>query len=41
LEVAMEKAPKLIRKLIELNPRLLQHQNVVDVIARYKRNKSI
>lgn len=41
LEVAMEKAPKLIRKLIELNPRLLQHQAVVDIIARYKRNKSI
>jgi tetratricopeptide (TPR) repeat protein len=41
LEAAMEKAPKLIRKLIELNPRLLQHQAVVDIIARYKRNKSI
>lgn len=41
LEAAMEKAPKLIRKLIDLNPRLLQHQQVVDIIARYKRNKSL
>ncbi len=41
LESAMEKAPKLIRKLIDLNPRLLQHQQVVDIIARYKRNKSL
>jgi tetratricopeptide (TPR) repeat protein len=41
LEAAMEKAPKLIRKLIDLNPRLLQHQQVVDIIARYKRSKSL
>ena len=41
LEAAMEKAPKLIKKLITLNPRLLQHQHVVDIVARYKRNKSI
>ncbi len=41
LEMAMEKAPKLIRKLIELNPQILQHPQVVDLIARYKRSKSI
>ncbi len=41
LEIAMEKAPKLLKRFIELNPSVLQHQSVVDVIARYKRNKSI
>src|SRR4029079_7613609 len=37
LELAMEKSPKLIKQLIELNPSLLQNQQVVDLIARYKR----
>ncbi len=41
LEAGMDKNPKLIKKLIELNPSLLQSQLVVDVIARFKRNKSI
>jgi hypothetical protein len=41
LEKAMEKAPKLLKKLIELNPSLLRNQLVVDIVARYKRNKSI
>jgi tetratricopeptide (TPR) repeat protein len=41
LEIAMEKAPKLIKKFIALNPQILQNQQVVDLIARYKRNKSI
>lgn len=41
LEKAMDKAPKLLKKLIELNPALLRHQQVVDIVARYKRNKSI
>ena len=41
LETAMDKAPKLIKKLIELNPSLLRNQQIVDIIARYKRNKSI
>jgi len=40
LEKAMTKAPKLLKKLIELNPSILQYQPVVDVIARYKKNKS-
>ncbi|HMH33600.1 MAG TPA: tetratricopeptide repeat protein [Puia sp.] len=40
LEKAMTKAPKLLKKLIELNPVILQYQPVVDIIARHKRNKS-
>lgn len=38
---AMEKAPKLIKKFIALNPQILQNQQVVDLIAKHKRNKSI
>ena len=40
LELAMERSSKLIKQLIELNPSLLQNQQVVDVIARYKRANS-
>jgi len=40
LEKAMTKAPKLLKKMVELNPSILQYQSVVDVIARYKKNKS-
>jgi tetratricopeptide (TPR) repeat protein len=41
LELGMEKNPKLIKKFIELNPAILQNQQVVDVIARFKKRKSI
>ena len=41
LEKAMAKAPKLLKKLLELNPAILQYQPVVDIIARYKKNRSI
>ena len=41
LEIAMEIAPRLLKKMVELNPAILQHQLVVDVVARFKRNKSI
>jgi tetratricopeptide (TPR) repeat protein len=41
LEKAMEISPKLLKKFVELNPGILQNQLVVDVIARFKRNKSI
>jgi tetratricopeptide (TPR) repeat protein len=41
LQAAMEKSPRLLKKFIELNPAILQNQSVVDVIARFKRNKSI
>jgi tetratricopeptide (TPR) repeat protein len=39
LEKAMEKAPKLLKKMMLLNPSLLQHQQVVDIIARFKKNR--
>ena len=41
LEIAMEKNPKQIKKFIELNPSILQHQQVVDLIARFKKKRSI
>jgi tetratricopeptide (TPR) repeat protein len=41
LEQAMEKSPRLLKKFVELNPSILQNQLVVDVVARFKRNKSI
>jgi tetratricopeptide (TPR) repeat protein len=40
LEMGMEKNPKLIKKIIELNPAILQSQQVVDVLARFKKKKS-
>jgi tetratricopeptide (TPR) repeat protein len=41
LEKAMTTAPKLLKKFVELNPSILQNQQVVDVVARFKRNRSI
>ncbi len=41
LEKAMTKSPKLLKKMVDLNPAILQHPQVVDVIARFKRNRSI
>jgi tetratricopeptide (TPR) repeat protein len=41
LEKAMNVAPRLLKKLVDLNPSILQHQQVVDVVARFKKNKSI
>lgn len=41
LEEAMRLAPKLLKKFVELNPAILRNQSVVDVLARFKRNKSI
>ena len=41
LEMAMEKAPKLLKKFIELNPSILQSNQVVDIVARYKKGKKI
>src|ERR1700748_2475631 len=40
LENAMSKTPKLLKKLLELNPVILQYQPVVDIIARCQKNKS-
>ena len=41
LENAMNRSPRLLKKLIDLNPAILQHQQVVDLVARYKKNRSI
>jgi tetratricopeptide (TPR) repeat protein len=41
LEKALEILPKQLKKFIELNPAILQNQAVVDLLARYKRKKSI
>ena len=41
LEHAIQQAPKLLKKFLELNPSVMQHQQIVDVLARSKRNKSI
>jgi tetratricopeptide (TPR) repeat protein len=41
LETAMTRNPKLIKKFIEINPSILQVQQVVDLIARYKKRNSI
>ncbi len=40
LEAGMHTNPKLIKKLVELNPAILQNQMVVDIIAKFKRSKS-
>ena len=40
LQTAMEQAPRLLKKFIELNPIILQNQQVVDLIAYYKRKRS-
>ncbi|MDZ4796461.1 MAG: tetratricopeptide repeat protein [Bacteroidota bacterium] len=41
LEEAMQQSPKLLKKFVELHPAILQNQQVVDLVARFKRNKSI
>ena len=39
LDLAMSTEPKMMKQFIELNPSLLQSQQVMDVISRYKRIK--
>ncbi len=41
LEHGMQENPRLIKKLIELNPAILQKPQVVDVIARFKKRKTL
>ncbi|MBV9986567.1 MAG: tetratricopeptide repeat protein [Chitinophagaceae bacterium] len=41
LEEAMAKAPRMLKKFIELNPAILQNPQVVDILARYKKGKKI
>jgi tetratricopeptide (TPR) repeat protein len=36
LELALQKAPALVKQFIELNPSLLQHQPIVELISIYK-----
>jgi tetratricopeptide (TPR) repeat protein len=39
LEKAMHLAPRLLKKFVELNPAILQNQQIVDLIARFRKNK--
>lgn len=39
LENAMSVNPKLIKQIIEINPSMLQNQQVVEIIARFKKKK--
>jgi tetratricopeptide (TPR) repeat protein len=39
LEQGMAAAPKLVKKLVSLNPALLQNTKVVDVLAQHKRKR--
>ena len=39
LEKGMEKAPRLLKKLIDLNPVLLQNTKVVDIVGQYKKGR--
>lgn len=41
LEIAMTKAPRLLKKFVEMNPGILQNNQVVDIVARYKKGKKI
>lgn len=41
LEEGMSKNPRLIKKFIEINPSLLRNQLVVDVIAQFKKGRSL
>lgn len=41
LENAIEKSPRQAKKFIDLNPSILQNAQVVDLIARYKKNRRL
>jgi tetratricopeptide (TPR) repeat protein len=41
LEKGMSVAPKLVKKLVEIAPAILQKNQVVDLIARYKKGRKI
>lgn len=41
LETAMMQSPKLLKKMVALEPSVLQNQQVLDLLTRFKRNKSI
>lgn len=37
LTLAMERSPRLLRKLVSLQPGILQHQQIVEVVARFRK----
>jgi tetratricopeptide (TPR) repeat protein len=39
LERAIGIAPKLVKKFVELNPAILQNQQVVDLVSKNKRKR--
>ncbi len=39
LETGLKQSPQYIKKFVDLNPSILQNQQVVDMIARYKKPK--
>ena len=39
LERALHKSPKLLKKFVGLNPSILQNQQVVDLLAKFKRTR--
>jgi hypothetical protein len=39
LESALAEAPRQVKKLLELDPSIMQHSGVAALIARYKRRK--
>lgn len=41
LEQGLTTAPKSVKKLVQLNPAILQKPQVVDIIARHKRNREL
>jgi tetratricopeptide (TPR) repeat protein len=41
LEEGLSRAPRLLKKFIEINPAILQNNNVVDMLAKYKKRKKI
>lgn len=41
LQKGLNKSPKLVKKLLQLNPSILQNNAVVDLLAQYKKGKKI
>ena len=41
VEKGMELAPRQLKKLTEIYPACLTHPQILDIVARYKRRKSI
>jgi tetratricopeptide (TPR) repeat protein len=39
LQKALASAPRHLKKLVQLNPSILQNPSVVDLIAQYKKNR--